>query len=529
MRKALGYGAIVVCLLLIGTGIYVDRYLKTIDPRIKQRVIAALSDRFDADVTLDSLHVSVFPEPNAVGEGLSIRHRQWPDREPLIYIKRFYARTDFSTLIDRSNRVSLLRLEDLAIHVPPRGHSSDVRKVELNQEVESEEPGQDKTQFRFLIQTIEADGTTLEIAPKIPGKQPLQFGFSRLRLRSVGPGHPMAFAAKLTNAKPPGLIDTSGVFGPWQRDDPRSTPVAGGYTFQNADLGVFKGISGTLSSIGKYGGVLQAIEVNGTTDTPNFSLKRGGDSVHLRTTFHSVVNGMDGDTILDPVQATFRGSEFICRGGVVHQEGQPGKTVSLDAKTTHARMEDILALVVGGKPFVTGDVDFQSKIVIPPGKEDVIQKLFLNGQFALSSATFTSEKVEERLNILSDRAHGVSKADQAEGQGVHSDVASQLRGAFTLNHGTVSFSRLSFGVPGAQIQLAGSYNLPSSSVDMHGLFRMQATIADTQSGLKHWLLKPLDPLFKKNGYGFEVPITITGTREHPEIQADIFHKQFTIH
>jgi hypothetical protein len=58
---------------------------------------------------------------------------------------------------------------------------------------------------------------------------------------------------------------------------------------------------------------------------------------------------------------------------------------------------------------------------------------------------------------------------------------------------------------------------------------MKATLSDTQSGIKHWLLKPLDPLFEKHGAGFEVPINITGTREHPEIKAEVFHREFTIH
>src|SRR5579875_3503321 len=105
MRKALGYGAIILCLLLIAAGIYADWYVKTLGPRIKQRVVAAVADRFDADVTLDGLQVSIFPEPNVTGECLSIRHRQWSDPEPLLYIKRFNARTNFQTLLARNNRV----------------------------------------------------------------------------------------------------------------------------------------------------------------------------------------------------------------------------------------------------------------------------------------------------------------------------------------------------------------------------------------------------------------------------------------
>ena len=524
--KALAYVAGFLCALLIGGAFYVRSYLNGLSGRVKLRVQQALSDRFDADVNLDSLQLSIFPMPSATGEGLSIRHREWSDQQPLIYIKRFHARTDFWTLINRNNRVDLVRLEGLAIRIPPRGRSALGSTFASNQQTQN---GQDKTHLQFLIQTIVADKTLLEILPKIPSKDPLSFEIEKLSLRSVGPANAMAFTAKLTNAKPPGLIDTVGSFGPWQKDDPRSTPVSGTYVFNNADLSVFKGISGILSSTGKYDGVLQHIEVDGSTDTPDFALKRGGDPVHLTTKFHSIVDGTDGDTILNPVDATFGRSEFVCRGGVVHQEGTKGKTVSLDAQTTHARMEDILLLVMGNKPMLEGDVDFKSKIVIPPGHDDVLNKLDLDGQFRLLSAKFTSPELAGRLNTLSDRASGISKKEEEEGKGAHGNVASNLQGVFKLDQGVTTFSRLSFSVPGALVQLHGSYNLRSGKIDMQGTFGMQATLAETQSGIKSLLLRPLDPMFKKKGAGFEVPLKITGTREHPEIGVDVFHKQFTIH
>ena len=127
--------------------------------------------------------------------------------------------------------------------------------MEAKQEVADAQPGSDRTQLRFRIQTIVATNTRLEIEPKKAGKEPLLFGIEELIMRSVGPGEAMAFTAKLTNPTPPGLIDTDGHFGPWQRDDPRSTAVSGNYTFRHADLGVFNGISGILSSTGKYKGV----------------------------------------------------------------------------------------------------------------------------------------------------------------------------------------------------------------------------------------------------------------------------------
>lgn len=520
MRRALRYTVLALCLILLGGGGYLFWYLKTLGPRAKARVVKALEDRFDADVDLKSLDISLFPRPAVTGEDLAIRHKGWSDPHPLIAIRKFHAATDFWTLLDRRNRVDMVRMDGLSIYVPPRG-------LELGKQ--GGQPGPDTTHLKFEIKTIVANGTLLEIASKKAGKDPLLFEIKELTLHSVGPGKAMSFVAKLTNAKPPGLIDTTGSFGPWQRDNPRSTGVSGDYTFQNADLGVFSGISGILSSTGRYKGVLERIEVNGATDVPEFSLKRGGDAVNLVTQFHSIVDGTDGDTLLQPVDAQLLSSEFICRGGVVQEPGPKGKTVSLDATSNHARIEDILTLVVGGgTPFLTGDVNFQSKIVIPPGKQDVIDKLRLDGQFAVLSAKFASRKLQERLLILSNRARGISKDEQESGQGPNM-VASNFRGRFKLENGAVRFSRLSFQVPGALISLAGNYWLESGKIDLHGAFRMQATISETQSGMKELLLKPLNKLFEKDGAGFVAPLDITGTKDHPTIGVTVFHKTFTIH
>ena len=521
MRKAFRFSVPVVAFILIAVGIFGSIYLRTLAPRARRSVIRALADRFDAEVALKSLQLSFFPQPNVVGEELSIRHRDWNDPQPLIRIRRFSARVSFFTLLFSRTSVDLVRLEGLEIHMPPRGASKP-----RDQEKHS---SADSNRLRFLIRTIVADGTQLEIAAKKEGKEPLHFDIQKLTLHSVGPGHGLQFVAKLTNPKPPGLIDSTGNFGPWQRDDPRSTPVSGKYSFQHADLGVFKGIRGILSSTGTYSGELQKIAVNGTTDTPDFALKRGGDPVHLRTTFTSVVDGTDGDTYLNSIDAKFGHSEFLCRGGVEHKPGAGGKTISLDAQTRDARVEDILQLVVGRpQAILTGDIDFKSKIFIPQGQADVLEKLDLDGQFALNHAYFTSPKVQQKLRTLSLRARGISEKEETDLRAAPT-VASDMKAAFKLDNGLASFSRFSFSIPGATIKLAGNYNLRSEKISMKGLFRMDATLSNTQSGVKHLLLKPLDPFFEKQGAGFQVPIDITGSRDNPSVEVLAFHRKMSIH
>ena len=114
----------------------------------------------------------------------------------------------------------------------------------------------------------------------------------------------MGFEAELTNPRPVGTIHTKGSFGPWVVEDPGESPVTGDYQFEHADLGGFKGIAGILSSTGHYEGTLRDIVVDGETDTPDFRLTHFGTALPLHTNFHARVDGTNGDTWLEPVEAT---------------------------------------------------------------------------------------------------------------------------------------------------------------------------------------------------------------------------------
>ena len=127
----------------------------------------------------------------------------------------------------------------------------------------------------------------------------------------------MDFDAELTNPRPAGTIITSGNLGPWVVEDPGETPVAGSYRFENADLGVFKGIAGILNSTGRYRGLLRDLTVDGETNTPDFRLTHFGTAVPLETHFHARVDGTNGDTWLQPVDATLGQSHFTVEGEIV--------------------------------------------------------------------------------------------------------------------------------------------------------------------------------------------------------------------
>jgi hypothetical protein len=326
----------------------------------------------------------------------------------------------------------------------------------------------------------------------------------------------MTFKAQLTNPEPPGLIDTTGRFGPWNFDEPSATAVSGHYSFQHADLAVFKGISGILSSVGDYTGVLHNILVDGTTDTPDFKLDSGGQAVHLTTKFRAMVDGTNGNTYLTPVKAHFLESDIVTNGEVAGKPGQKGKTITLDVDIEHARVQDVLALAAKSDPAVlNGKLMVKAKLNLPPIDEPVLQKMMLDGKFVVSDSRFTSDKVKNAILQLSRRGQG-----KPDDQTIN-DVPATIAGEFSLRSSTLTFNRLQFSVHGAAAQMKGAYGLRSEKIDFSGDVRLDAKVSQTITGPKHWLLVPFDPLFNKHGAGTYLPVEIAGTREHPEIKLQL--------
>jgi len=469
-----------------------------LSPLVRDSIIRTLKDSYESDVRLRNLRVTIFPWVHVDGEGLVLRYHGRTDLPPLISITRFSGDAGWLGLLHSPARVGRVRLEGLQIHVPPRHGNST--------------PNRSKPEIpRFVIGEVDADGTLLEILPNKPGKSPLEFDIRRLKLWGAGRADsPMSFRATLTNAKPVGEIHSEGQFGPWEKDALSLTPVAGNYTFEHADLSVFRGISGMLSSQGSYHGVLEAIQIRGTTDTPDFKLDVSGNPVHLQTQFQAAVDGTDGDTKLEPVNAQFGHSSVTAYGTIEGKSGVPGKTISLDVSVAAARLEDMLRLAVkSSRPVMTGTIAFHTRLLLPRCDRDVVERLHLNGQFIAGAAHFTKPDVQHKVNELSNRSRG-NPEDGDEGR-----VSSNFRGSFVLQNGLMTFKNLAFLVPGAEIRLNGTYALRNGQMDFRGTASLQAKLSETTTGIKSFLLKAVDPFFKKKEAGAVIPIKITGTKDSP--------------
>jgi hypothetical protein len=482
---------------------------------LRMRLIAVLSDRLDAEVELRSLTLRVYPRLRATGEGLTVRFQHRIDAPPLVSIDRFNIEADLLGLWRR--QIARVALTGLAINIPP--DTDDEKTEEASSATESDQSDTPISAAArdFVIDELDAPDAQLTILRSDPEKAPRVWYLHRLQLHRVGLTSKMPFDALLTNAVPPGQITTSGTFGPWHRVTPGATPLDGRFTFDNADLSVFKGISGVLSARGSYQGTLNRIVVDGETDTPDFMVNLSGHAVPLHTTYRAIVNATNGNTTLDPVSATVLETPIVAKGGVYEVEGVHGRVVKLDVSIEDGRLEDVMRMSVATpKPPMSGTLQLSTTLTIPPGDQDIVEKLQLGGRFAIEDGRFTDRTVQNKIDALSLRARGRTP----DGVTPVARVTSDFSGRFALANGRLSLSQLAFDVPGAVVSVNGAYSLRRETLAFTGDLIMDARLSQTVTGFKSLLLKVADPIFRRNGKT-HVPLKISGTRNDPQFGLDM--------
>jgi hypothetical protein len=486
-------------------------------PILRTRVIETLSTRFKSRVELAEFHVWIANGVHVEGKGLEIYgatdpNPYQPGVQPLLSIGEFRFQTALRSLFREPMHVDTIYVSGLTMNIPPKNDRQQMSSMQKR-----------GGKMSIVVDSFRCVDTKLVINTAKPGKMPLEFDISDLRMKDIGPGQPLRFDATLINPKPVGDIKSTGQFGPFNEESPRDSAVAGNYSFTNADLGTLKGIGGILSSTGAYEGTLGRIEVDGQTDTPDFRIATSGHPVPLHTIFHAIVDGTDGDTYLDPVRATVLHSSFTAKGKIVRMSDPPGHDIELDVLLGHSIVEDLLTLgVKTDPPIMTGAVAMHTKLSLRPGDADVANRLNLAGSFHIPKGHFTNEKIQTRIDSLSLRSQGKPNRTQEPSD---ASVPSDLKGTFVLRQGVLSFSFLHFQIPGTHADVTGQYSLDGNTFDFHGTLRLDARLSQMTTGWKSILLKPVDPFFRKNGAGTEIPFKITGTRDEPRFGLDFHHNE----
>jgi hypothetical protein len=478
----------------------------------RERTQQYLEARFASQVEIRDVQIALFPRIRVSVDGIVLRMHGRTDVPPLIEVGRASFDANLSGLLGRKVTVHEVDLEGLQIHTPPRYPGSPPALHGSDQDLAEKYP--------VVIEQIRADQALLVLLrkPEDSDKPPNQFEIHRLVIKDFAFDRPAFFQALLTNPKPRGVIHSQGQFGPWLAEDPAQTPVTGDYNFDHADMSTLKGLSGTLSSTGSFTGPLDLLAVEGHADILDFALRTSVHPVALHTDYSAIVDGTNGNTLLKSVTARFLHTTLYTQGEVVDlKKGVKGRTIELHAISNDARIEDLLALAVkSDPPVMTGSAQLETRIDIPESDDDLIDRMKLDGEFGVGRMHFTNPGVQGKVDSLSRRGQGQPQNDDIQGE------VSHLRGRFTMGQSVLTFSNLAFAVPGANIDLAGTYDVDNGNLDFAGQLKLEAKLSQTTTGVKSFFLKAVDPFFSKKNAGTELPIKITGTKDHPSFGLD-FH------
>ena len=495
--------AVVVVVVLGIAGVVITTHW----PFTRKSVVQALEQTFASSVEVKSFRVTYFA-PGCVMEGVTFRRNGDRDAPAIASVDRLTILGSYVGFFTIPKRIPRVRVEGLHVFASARSERAG----------KEAQAGAGGDQTKVIIGEINADGAVLEFASGDTGARPMKFEIHKLTLNGAGHGREMAFHAALRNPTPPGDIRADGRFGPLRRDDPGKTPASGNCVFEHADLGAFAAVGGTLSSTGKFGGVLERLEVEGNADVPNFEVDRThGHAVHLKTEFAATVNGIEGDVALKSVNLEFGKTSLMAHGEVADKAGVAGKTVTLTGTQQRGTIQDWLWLLAKAEhPAMTGAMNFRAQAQVPPGEQDFIQRVNLQGDFVIGSADFTKPTTQEAVDNLSQVALG-GKPTEAR----PAEVAENMKGHVEMKNAIATFTDLYFGVPGALAHMHGTYGILTEKIDLHGNLRVDSKLSKGSSGIKAALLKVAEPFFKKKNQGEIVPIKMDGTFEHPSYGLEV--------
>lgn len=480
-------------------------------PFTERGLIDVLQERSVRSVTIGHFHITYFP-PGCVAEQISFLHRKHKDKPPLITIERISIRGSYWGMISPHKHLSSVRVDGMHVIVPPPDPSGGPNPIMPL--THSANPG-----TPVSIGTVVADGTVLEFIQRTPGKPPVRLTIHKLGLEGVGNDRPLNYRARIYNTNPPGIIDSKGSFGTWDPDNPASTPVQGWYTFTNANLGVYKVISGTLTSTGSFGGNLGAIAVRGSADVPNFHVTDSSHTRELRADFDATVAATDGNVILNKVLADFDHTTVAFTGAIEGQPKEPGKAVALSIQCDKGRIEDLLRLVIEDKQApMSGNVSLRAQLFLPREPQSFLQDMRVDGQVGVGSGKFSSQEIQTTLARVTNSA---SKKDALPTENA-ATLVSELDGGVTVRNGTANLSNVQLEFPGGAASLSGSYNLMNYDIDLHGELATDGSPSAATTGFKAVILKAASPFLKKDGNGRKsVPFKISGNYHNPNVGLDL--------
>jgi hypothetical protein len=485
---------LLLAIILIGGAIFFQRDW----PFTSKNVVKELEQATSAKVTFVSFRRNFLPHPGCVLESVTLI-RGKPGEQEVMQIRELHIRGKWTGLIQK--HIAVIRAEGVEATFPPIGTG----------------PGWTPTESDVVVDKLIANGAEFQFLRHNPKEKPLLFSIRQFTAHHLVSQEPIKFEVNLVNPQPPGDIEATGTFGPWNKKVVSETPVKGNYTFRNADLSSFGGIAGILASDGVFEGKLDSIDIKGRTSTPDFSTTDTPHKLYLSSEFHAEVDATNGDVTLDQVRAKLVKTLILTQGSVASHPEQDGKLTALNFAVRDGRIQDLLLVFVSDRQSpLHGTVSLRARTQVPPGKAPFLTRIRLDGDFGIESARFTREETQTKVNKLSTAG---------QGQGDHMDnpdrVLTDLEGHVNVKAGIATFTGLRFRVPGARAKMNGTFDLITQKVDLRGMLYMDAKLPEATSGIKSFLLKAIDPFLKKNRRGgARIPVSIRGTYQKPSYHAD---------
>ena len=490
--------------LFLGIVFFVVRYF----PFSEKTVTESLRETFPSNVTIEHYKTQYFPHPGCTAEGVVFRSTSGPaGSPPVVSIQKLTIQGSYADFIFRPHHISRAYLEGLRLQVPPLKNTGAFTG------------GYSDSQM--TIGEVVANGAVLEFESG-NGKPATRFDIHELSLGTVSAKDGMSYRLAMKNPTPPGEIISTGHFGPFHASDPSQTPVSGKFSFQQADLGVFKGVSGIVDSEGTFSGPLGQVKVDGTTTSQDFEVKRSKHAAPLSTHFQVVVNSMNGDVALTSVESTYFKTVINSSGSVAKKEGWDSKFTSLDFAVHDGRIQDILRLFVSeNTPPMSGVTRIKAHVTVPPDGKPFLKEVTLQGDFDIDNGRFEKPSRQVSVDELSETARGEKKGKPEEKkEEPEENVTSHAHGVVDVHGGVATFTELLYSVPGADARMHGTFNLLNEKVDLHGTLRMDAKFSQSTSGIKALFAKVLDPFLNKKN-GSVVPVLVDGTYSHPHFGLDL--------
>lgn len=474
-----------------------------------------LEDVFGSQVIISRYHRTYFPHPGFIATGLTIRRKSAPDQPPIGTVTTLFVQGRWTDLFMLRDRVLLVDMTGVHLVLPPPGSRA-------AQEDFPAGSSSDFTGPETAIALLQVHDSVLDVL-RDNGKR-FTFPVRWLRIEHMHRGDAMTFAVDMDNAIPWGRILAAGSFGPLNASALGETPVSGSFTFDHVKLSDAGELHGTLASSGRFSGKLDALDAQAQTETPDFAVSHG-HATPISGSVQCTVNGLNGDV-------SYRAMEARSGDTIIHASGStmgdPGKATHLEIAVQQGRAEDVLRPFLTTSVPIAGPITLHARAYLEPTQANrgFLDRLHVDGAFNVPAEKMTNADMRKSLSTFSQRAQGHKVPDPPKGSsepGV--DAISSVEGPATIEKGIARTSNLRFQVAGASARLSGTFNFDTTAVHLTGNMATHAMLSGDTSGFKSFLLKPLDPFFKKHKHGAVIPIAVTGTSGHYDVSQNITHSK----